>query len=362
MKASLRLLAVVGVILLTYFLFSPAVIDPEAYDAPSAPDLEGPYAPNQKLLDAELIGQGRLDGPEDVDQDAEGAVYAGLANGDIIRINKDGEFEVLANTGGRPLGIEFNPAGDLIVADAAKGLLQLDKAGKLTVLTSKADNLPFGVADDVDVAKDGVIYFSDASWRWGVHEHRFDLIESRPHGRLLRYDPATGATTVLLDDLYFANGVALSQNEDFVAVCETGRYRVRRYWLQGPKQGTSDMLIENLPGFPDGVSSNGAGEFWIALIAPRNGILDFIHSFPWLKSRMSKLPEALQPQAERYGFVLGMNEQGEVLHNLQDPEGERLHTITSVEQVGDILLFGTLTGDRIGRLSLTRSESESPGL
>ena len=71
--------------------------------------------------------------------------------------------------------------------------------------------MPFRFTDNLDLARDGTVYFSDASSRYGQADYMLDLLEARPHGRLLRYDPASRRTTVLLRDLYFANGVALSR-------------------------------------------------------------------------------------------------------------------------------------------------------
>ncbi|CAI7929314.1 unnamed protein product [Closterium sp. NIES-54] len=147
------------------------------------------------------------------------------------------------------------------------------------------------ITDNADVASDGTIYFSDASSHFPVSHFFLDILEQRPHGRLLRINPdeqkaelaeeprhgedehATSAGTAseagpleaeaLLDGLYFANGVALSQNEDFVVVAETSRYRLTRYWLKGPKAGTSEIFLDNLPGSPDNVNSNGKGLFWV---------------------------------------------------------------------------------------------------
>ncbi len=73
--------------------------------------------------------------------------------------------------------------------------------------------------------------------------------------------------------MYFANGVALSENEDFVLVCESARYRITRFWLSGPNKGSSDVFVDNLPGFPDGVSSDNRGTFWVALFTVRNALV-----------------------------------------------------------------------------------------
>src|SRR6185437_2363233 len=101
--------------------------------------------------------------------------------------------------------------------------------GEVTLLADGAGNEPLGFADDVTVARDGTVYFSDASTKFGPQEYLLDMLEGRPHGRLVRYDPATHKTEVLLPGMCFANGVALSQNEDFLLVNETYRFRILRY-------------------------------------------------------------------------------------------------------------------------------------
>lgn len=78
-------------------------------------------------------------------------------------------------------------------------------------------------ADDVIEASDGSIYFSVASTKHGLHDWNLDLLEAKPHGQILKYDPSTQHTSILLDGLYFANGVALSKDEDFLLICETFR-------------------------------------------------------------------------------------------------------------------------------------------
>ncbi|OZG73283.1 gluconolactonase [Hahella sp. CCB-MM4] len=346
------LIAIPIAIFVVYFLFSPSPIDPVAYEPPTPPEMSGPFAPNDLLTQSDLIGLGDIHGPEDVDEDPQGRIVAGLANGDIVRFDKSGKKEVLVNTGGRPLGLEFDAAGNLWIADAKNGLLRLSAENTLQVMATEADGIPFGFTDDLDIDQAGNVYFSDASSKWPIERYRWDAIEARPYGRLMRYSPTTDKVTVLLDNLYFANGVALSSQEDFVLVNETWRYRIVRYWIQGPKAGTHDIFIDNLPGIPDGISGNRRGTFWLALATPRNAQLDSIHPYPLLKKLIIKLPNFMQPQPVHYGFVLGLNEQGEVVSNLQDPSGEHVYEVTSVEEGQGHLLLGTLTGDRIGRLPL----------
>lgn len=350
-----KILLVVVVLLglgVAYLLAWPTPVDPVAYAPPAAPAMDGVLAPNTALRSAEHIGVGQLQGPEDTAVDAQGRVYGGTHDGKIQRLTADGTVEVFAETGGRPLGLAFDAQGNLIVADAWKGLLSIDPQGQVTVLTTEADGVPFAFTDDLDIASDGTIYFSDASSRFHQPEYLFDLLEARPHGRLLKYDTTTKQTTTLLDDLYFANGVALSQNEDFVLVNETYRYRISRYWLKGDKAGQSDVFIDNLPGFPDNISSTRDGRFWLALFTVRNPQMDEMHPKPFVKKIVSRLPKPFWPKPAPYGFVAELDEQGNIVRTLQDPGGEHLSTVTSAKEVGGRLYLGSLYNDRIGVLEL----------
>src|SRR6185295_12743000 len=100
--------------------------------------------------------------------------------------------------------------GNLIVADAFKGLLSISPDGQISVLTTEAGGMRFAFTDDVDIASDGKIYFSDASNKFGFGHHMEDVLEHAGRGRLLCYNPADGKTTVLMDGIQFANGVAVA--------------------------------------------------------------------------------------------------------------------------------------------------------
>lgn len=347
----LSLLVMLLLVALAVLLLFPAPIDPVAYAPGKGLELTGPLAPNEELRKAEILAKGQIDGPEDVDVDSEGRIYGGAVDGKIVRIGADGKAEVFAETGGRPLGMDFDASGRLIVCDADKGLLSIDGEGKVTVLTTEAEGVRLGFADDVDVAPDGKIYFSDASDKFGKTQYMLDLMEGRPHGRLLVHDPGTGATKVLARDLYFANGVAVDPEGEFVLVNETYRYRVSRYWLAGPKAGTVDTFLADLPGFPDGISTSPRGTFWVAMFTVRNALADRLAEFPFLRKQLVKLPESLQPAPEPYGLVLELGRDGRILRSLHDPGGATVSVVTSVHEDKDGRIYlGTLLHDYIARL------------
>ena len=340
--------------LIIVFILWPSPIDPIAYSPLPARPLEGALAPNTELKKAHRYMLTSGFGPEDVAVDAEGRLYGGLQDGRIIRIASDGTQEdFITIEGGRPLGLAWDAGGQLIVADAFKGLLSVSADGTVTTLSTEAGGVPYAFADDVDVAEDGKIYFSDASDTYDQHEYMKDLLEARPHGRLLMYDPESKDATVLLGGLFFANGIAVSMDGDFVLVNETARYRVTRYWLKGEKAGTSDIFIDNLPGFPDGISRGEDGSFWLAIPSPRNPVLDDAHSKPWLKNIFAKLPEWASPGAIKMGMIIKLDNGGNIIASYQDTSGEHISMVTSVEQVGDVLYIGSLTEPQIGRLDIT---------
>jgi len=216
------------------------------------------------------------------------------------------------------------------------------------VLSTEHGGRLFRFVDDVDIAEDGTIYFSDASSKFSFDNTLDDLMEHRPNGRLLAYDPKTKTTRLLLDKLYFANGIAVSPDQTYVLVNETGAYRTMRCWLTGERKGEAEIFIDNLPGFPDGVSAGGKEMFWLALVSPRKADVDTIlMPRPYLRKVLMRLPEAIRPKAENYAFVLGLDREGNVIHNLQGPDATIVQ-ISSVQEHEGMLYLGSLVGARSG--------------
>jgi len=348
-------------LLLGSFLLAPSPVDSQAWNAQPPPPLTGVLAANERLQLADLLARGKVRGPEDTAVDADGVLYAGLGDGHIVRVFPDGRVQNWLDTGGRPLGMEFDQNGNLIVADAWKGLLSITPAGQITVLTREAEGTPFRFTDDLDVAPDGRIYFTDASSRFRLPDFRLDLLEMRPHGRLLRYNPRTRKTDVLLGKLYFANGVTISPEGDYLLVSETWKYRILKYWIHGPKAGRAEVFVDNLPGFPDNLAVDVEGRYWVAFPTLRNRQVDRLHLRPWLKNLLAKLPDRLKPRPRDYGLVLAFDRNGKVLASLHDTRGQHLKEVTSVNPHDGFLYFGSLHNDRIGRLSLKIMTGQNKG-
>jgi sugar lactone lactonase YvrE len=346
---------IVAVVL--YLSFWPVPVDPVAWEAPPNPGYEGPFAQNDRLKPIEGLPIGGNHGPEDVALDSQGRIYAATHEGRIVRLEADGSNpQNWVETGGRPLGIDFDAAGNLIVADAYRGLLAVSAEGRIQELATSADGVPIRYADDVDVAADGKIYFSDASTKFGAREwggtyeaSLLDIMEHGGYGRLLVFDPATGKARTLLEGLNFANGVTVSHDQDYVLVNETGSYRVIRYWIDGPQEGKSEPLIEALPSFPDNISAGQDGRYWVALISPRQPILDRFSGTPFMRKVIQRMPAFLRPEAKPYGHIIAIDGEGRVVMDLQDPNGA-YPINTSVTETDGYLYIGSLMAPVLGRL------------
>ena len=294
-KTGLALVVLIG-LGIVYLLAWPVGIDPVAWSPPKAPELSGQFAPNQRLAKVVRLAPGAGPAPESVALDSRGRVFGGYADGRIIGVDpKGGEPSLLAQTGGRPLGMVFDPQDNLLVCDPLKGLLRISPGGEIKVLAKEAGGAPLVAINDLDLDREGRIYFSQTTRRTGdaagAETTYLEIFEHRPNGRLLRYDPAQGQAEVLLPDIYYANGVALSPDGSFVLVSETTAYRVRRFWLTGPNKGQSDIFIDNLPGFPDGISLGSDGLFWLTLVNPRNTLADeTLMPHPFLRKLLLRLP------------------------------------------------------------------------
>lgn len=338
---------------LVYLLFAPVPISPSAWTPPAAPALSGQYEQNTKLSSVQRLSLGDGHKPEDVALDAQGRIYAGFEDGRIIQLQPDGtQPRVFANTQGRPLGLALDRAGNLIVTDAIKGLLSVNPAGEIKVLATESDGVKFGCLNDLDVGADGTIYFTEASFKYPMSQFSSDILEHQPNGRLLAFDPQTQKPRTLLRGLYFANGVAVSSDQSFVLVAETGKYRVQRVWLRDAKEGTVDTFIDNLPGFPDGISSNGSGKFWLALVTPRQAVFDKVLPHPFLRKVIFRLPKFLQPAPERYSFVVALDAQGRVVENLQNGSPDCYGQIANVVEHNGKLYFGSIGEDTVGVYAL----------
>ena len=273
----------------------------------------------------------------------EGAVFTGTEDGSIYRVSHDGRrIDRVAHTGGRPLGLELDLDGRLLVCDARRGVLRVDTAsGAVEAVTDRVRGVPMRFCNNAAVASDGTVWFSDSSTRYGIERWKDDFVQGTRTGRLLRLG-AEGEPEVVLDGLAFANGVALSLDESYVAVAETGARTVVRRWLTGALAGTTDLLVTDLPGYPDNIARGSDGLVWVTLASPRDPVVERLHaSPPWLRRQVARIPERLQPAPKRTVRVQAYDDSGTLVHDV-DVDTPDYHMVTGVREHEGRVWLGSL--------------------
>ncbi|XP_038889800.1 protein STRICTOSIDINE SYNTHASE-LIKE 4-like [Benincasa hispida] len=317
---------------------------------------------NKELQKLSKLGEGFVKDAEDVCVDeSAGIVYAASRDGWIKRLHPNGSLENWKNTHSQTLlGLTPSPSiqqRGILVCDAQKGILKVNEDGCSVLVSSHVNQTKMiSFPDDVVEAADGSIYLSDASSKFGLHNWYLDFLEAKPHGRLLKYDPSSQRISTLLDNLYFANGVALSADQRYVVVCESFKYRCVKYWLKGQKRGETEIFIDNLPGAPDNINLAPDGSFWIALIQPvRDGWELFVRS-KMARHILATFPnvcDLLVNGVRRRATVVKVGEDGRILRKLDDPDGKVISFLTSAVEFQDHLYLGSLNAHFLGKLPLT---------
>lgn len=318
----------------------------ESFEQP--PSFTGILSPNTALNDLATLGNVG-EGPEDIAITTDGTVYTGVANGTLFKKSPTStEWQAITVTYGRPLGLAFDPDEKwLYIADAINGLMRTDKAGHLERLIDTLNGEDLGLVDDLAVAKDGVVYFTTATTEWAWDESSDAILVANPTGKLLRYVVRTKQLDVLIDDLAFANGVALTPDGSAVLVAETGAYRIKKYGLLGRDSGRVTTFAKNLPGFPDGLNYDDKGNLWVSLPSPRIPMGDKLSDKPFWREVVYKLPEQFKPQPIRYGFLIALNEDGQIVESLHGPDG-KFALLTNVVWRGDTAYIGSLEELSVG--------------
>ncbi|PWJ43099.1 SMP-30/gluconolactonase/LRE family protein [Sediminitomix flava] len=352
-----------------YFLlllfFTSCSLEPSAWNPPKKPKFENELSTNQQLLSAQKIALKTWVGPEDIIFDDLGNLYCGVhkgvndfSDGKILKISPTGTVEIFYDAGSWVAGLHFDKANNLIALSHKEGLICISPNKEVTVLAKKNEKqLPFLIPNGLDIASDGMIYFSNTSSSspYTVKYGRKLIMELKAEGGLYQYNPYTKKVRTLINGTYFGNGVVLSKNEDFLLMTETSKYRIIRYWLKGEKQGTSEVFMDNLPGFPNGISIREDGSFWLGFSTCRNDALDNVHAKTGFKKLIYGLPEVLQPKQQAFGMILNISSEGEILNALFDLEGNVIPEAGAVKEFDGHLYIGGDNIPYIGKYKLERT-------
>jgi len=328
------------------------------------PDGPSPYATNGALSAAEPIGLGEIDAPEDVILDENDDLYCGSRNGDVIRFFAPDytRHEVFAHIGGSVLGLAFDRSDNLLVCVGGMGLYKVAPDRRVEKLSDETNRTPWSViddsrlrlADDLDIAPDGSVYFSEATIRYDMHDWIVDALEGRGNGRIIRYDPASRSSRTVIRNLQFPNGICMTMDGESFLYAETWGCRISRYWFAGKRKGQIECVVPDLPGYPDNINLASDGNFWCGMIGMRTPAFDLAQRMPGFRRRMVMRiarDEWLYPNMNT-GGVIKFSLDGMVLRSLWDQEGQRHPQVTSMREHKGCLYLGGIFNNRIGRIRL----------
>ncbi|WP_122073963.1 SMP-30/gluconolactonase/LRE family protein [Pseudophaeobacter sp. EL27] len=342
---------------LSYLAFWPIPLSPEVYEPLKAPAFSGEFESNDAMAALELVAlPDAAVGPEDLAVMPDGRVYTTDLAGRLYRI--DGAVpEFIEDLGGRPLGLKAGPDGALYIADSYRGILRWSGPGSLETLVTEVEGAPLIYANQLDIARDGTIYFSNSTDRFDPEflggtkpTSVMSVWEQSNSGFVARRHP-DGRVEKIASGFVYTNGVALSQAEDFLLIAETGRARIHKLWLTGEKAGEQELFLGNLPGYPDNLETQGDGTFWLAFASPRLPA-EKVMPYPFLRKVIWRLGPMVRPAPVHRGMVVQFDEKGNFLRNLQDPMG-RFGVTTSALTVGEQFYVMSLDGRGFGRGSVS---------
>lgn len=190
--------------------------------------------------------------------DADGNLWlADVPYGRVFRVSPNGEWDIAVEYDGEPHGLTGHPDG-VVIADYRHGLMLLDAAGGVPrPLCAPVNADTRYAAADCTTARDGSIWFTDPA--------RTSL--SDPTGRLFRLRPDAAAPDLVLANIPYPNGVALSPDGKQVYVAATRANAVWRLLADAPDPvwpmvGTHIQLSGGLG--PDGLAMHPAGLLAVA--------------------------------------------------------------------------------------------------
>ncbi|WP_407147252.1 SMP-30/gluconolactonase/LRE family protein [Bradyrhizobium sp. ORS 86] len=323
------------------------------------PPLDGALSPNDRLDTAVAIGE-PLPGVDDVIAAGDGAVYvcAGrrvlkLAGDDFSARTVVAEFEDDAG------GLALHPDGCLLVCVAGRGLAAIDPAKPVPRWLEAADGSPLAGLLSVTAAPDGRIYMVEGSTGRRPDQWRHDLMEKRAGGRLVTCGAGLDNPQVLLRDLPYPYGIAVSADGNSLWLTESWAHRLSRFALGGNGLGPREIVAGNMPGYPARLHSDGHGGFLLGIFARRTHLIEFVlKEDDFREEMMATMPpdywvapalvggsDCLEPMQiggvkalgiqkpwappRSYGLLVHLDADGDASDSLHSRAGGRFHGITA---------------------------------
>jgi Strictosidine synthase len=340
------------------------------------PSLDGALSPNDALDRCRPVGD-PLPGINDLAEAPDGSLLVSTGR-QILRLSGPGfdartvvtEFDADAG------GLTVHPDGRLLVCVARRGLAAVDASGRQTWLNQVEDQPLHGLTS-VAATPDGNIFASEGSTLNAPADWCRDLMQKNSAGRIIACGPGFEAPTVLLRDLPYPYGLAISADGRFLWLTESWSHRLCRAAIAGRELGAVEPVIGNLPGYPARLGRANGGGFWLSIFALRTHLIEFVlreDDFRdemmrtvapdyWIAPALATTGSALEPMQSggikalgvqkpwapprSYGLVARINDDGDVVESLHSRVGGRYHGITSARDTAHGLVIAARGAGRL---------------
>jgi len=334
------------------------------------PSLDGALSPNDALHRCKPVGD-PLPGIDDIAEAKDGSLLVS-AGRQVFRLSGSGYTTrtVVAEFDAEAGGLTLHPDGRLLVCVAGRGLAAVDANGRQTWLNQVEDQ-PLRCLTSVAVAPDGSIFASEGSTLNAPADWCRDLMQKNSAGRIISCGPALETPKVLLRNLPYPYGLAISADGRNLWLTESWSHRLCRAAIKGRELGTVEPVIGNLPGYPARLGRAGAGGFWLSLFAVRTHLIEFVlreddfreemmRTIPtdhWIAPAFATTGSALEPMQSgaikalgiqkpwapprSYGLVARINDDGDAVESLHSRVGGHYHGITSARDTAQGLVIAS---------------------
>ena len=199
-------------------------------------------------------------------------VWSDIPNNRIMRwLEEDGHVSVFRSASHHANGNTRDRQGRLVTCEHdTRRVTRTEHDGRVTVLIDQFNGRPLNGPNDVVVATDGAVWFTDPGYGIdGPYEGHAAPAELPCH--VYRLDPASGRATVVASDFTRPNGIAFSPDERHVYIVDTGithggPSHIRVFDVEGERLVHSRVFAENFaPGMSDGLRTDTQGNVWCSM-------------------------------------------------------------------------------------------------
>ncbi|MFC7548756.1 SMP-30/gluconolactonase/LRE family protein [Plantactinospora sp. GCM10030261] len=193
-------------------------------------------------------------------------LWSDIPNDRILRWDETtGEVGVFRGPAGYTNGHTIDAHGRLISCEqGGRRVTRTEHDGSITVIADNIDGRRFNSPNDVVVAADGAVWFTDPPY--GIASDYEGVRADSEIGacHVYRADPATGEVRIVADDFDRPNGLAFSPDQSVLYIVDTRRGHIRGFEVVGSRLRGGEVVAECTVGQFDGIRLDEEGRIWAA--------------------------------------------------------------------------------------------------